>query len=112
MLPEDCPAQVKQHIMKALLLRAFGGQLQDLGVAAKQLAGVAGCGRSLHLISGEHPHLHAGFVERLYGVSRFFLQPIVEEKNGKCTGRGVLVEQNKYICSFSFFIQQSQKHAQ
>lgn len=79
-MPEHCPAQIKQDVMKALLLRALGGQLQDLGVAAKQLAGVARSRGSLHLISGQHPHLHASFVEGLDGVCCFLLQPVVEEK--------------------------------
>lgn len=79
MLPQDRPTEVKQDIMKALLFGAFGGQLQDLGVAVKQLAGVAGRSRRLHLITGQHPHLHAGLVERLDGVCCFFLEPVMEE---------------------------------
>lgn len=82
MLPQDSPAQVKQYIVKALLLGALGGQLQDLGVAVKQLAGVAGCGRCLHLISCQHPHLYAGLVERLDGVCCFFLESVVKEEKG------------------------------
>ena len=75
MLPQDGPAQVEQDVVKALLLGAFGGQLQDLRVAAKQLAGVAGGGRRLHLIAGQHPHLHTRLVERLDGVGCFLLEP-------------------------------------
>lgn len=75
--------------MKALLLGAFGGQLQDLRVAVKQLAGIAGCSRCLHLIPSQHPHLNTGLVERLDGVGRFFLEPGGKEENtdeerGKC----------------------------
>lgn len=81
MLPQDGPAQVKQDVVEALLLGAFGGQLQDLGVATEELAGVAGRRRRLHLISGQHPHLHAGLVERLDGVCRFLLEPVMEETN-------------------------------
>lgn len=78
MLPQDGLAQVEQHIVEALLLCAFGGQLQDLGVAVKQLAGVAGCSGRLHLISSQHPHLHPGLVEGLYGVCCFLLESVVE----------------------------------
>lgn len=79
-LPQDSPAQVEQDIVEALLLSAFGGQLQDLRVAVKQLAGVAGRRRRLHLVAGQHPHLHTCLVERLDGVRRFFLEPVVMEK--------------------------------
>lgn len=72
--PEDHPAQFEQDIVEVLLLHPFGGQLQDVGAAAKQLAGVAGGGRRLHLVSGQNPHLHSRFVERLDGVCRFVLQ--------------------------------------
>lgn len=85
-MPEHCPAQIKQDIVKALLLRALSGQLQDLGVAAEQLAGVARSRCGLHLISGQHPHLHASFVERLNGVCCFLLQPVVEEKQWSMKG--------------------------
>lgn len=81
-LPQDSPAQVEQDIVEALLLSAFGGQLQDLRVAVKQLAGVAGRRRRLHLVAGQHPHLHTCLVERLDGVRRFFLEPVVMEKAG------------------------------
>lgn len=77
MLPEYGPAQVKQDIMKALLLCAFGGQFQDLCVAVKQLAGIAGCCCCFHLISSQHPHLHACLMERLDGVCCFFLEPVM-----------------------------------
>lgn len=72
-LPQDSPTQVKQDIVKALLLSAFGSQLQDLGVAVKQLAGIASCGRRLHLVTSQHPNLHTCLVERLNGVCRLFL---------------------------------------
>lgn len=74
-LPQDGPAQVEQDVVKALLLSALGGKLQDLRVAVEQLAGVAGGCRRLHLVAGEHPHLHASLVERLNGVGRFLLEP-------------------------------------
>lgn len=87
-LPQDSPAQVKQHVVKALLLSAFGGQLQDLGVAVKQLAGVAGCSCRLHLISSQNPHFYAGFVERLNGVCCFFLESVVKESEKTDKERG------------------------
>lgn len=65
--------------MKALLLRALGGQLQDLCVAVKQLAGVAGCCSCLHLVTSQHPHLNACLVQRLYGIGCFFLKPVVRK---------------------------------
>lgn len=74
-MPEDRPAQLKQDIVKALLLRPLGGELQDLGAAAEQLAGVASRGRRLHLVAGQHPHLHTRLVERLDGICSLFLQP-------------------------------------
>lgn len=83
MLPQDGPAQVKQDVVEALLLGALGGQLQDLGVAMEELAGVAGCSRRLHLVAGQHPHLHAGLVERLNSVRCFFLEPFVERRQRK-----------------------------
>lgn len=74
MLPEDGSAQIKQDIVKALLLCALGGQLQDLRVAVEELAGIASGGCRLHLVTGQHPHLHSSFVEGLNGVCRFFLE--------------------------------------
>ncbi len=79
-LPQDGPAQVKQDVVEALLLCAFGGQLQDLGVPVKQLTSVAGRGSRLHLITGQHPHFHTCLVERLNGVRCFFLESVVIQR--------------------------------
>lgn len=49
-LPDHRPVQLKKHIVQTLFLCAFLGQLEDLGAAAEQFAGVAGCSGCLHLV--------------------------------------------------------------
>jgi len=62
-LPQNGPVQFEQHVVEALLLGAFLGQLQDLGAAVEQLAGVAGRRRRLHLVPRQDPDFHPGLVQ-------------------------------------------------
>lgn len=74
-LSENRPVQFEQNIVQTLLLCAFLGQLQDLGAAPEQLAGVAGRRRRLHLVACQDPNFHPGLVQRLDGVRSFLLEP-------------------------------------
>lgn len=49
--------------MKALLFRAFLGELQDLGGATEQLASVASSRRRLHLVPRQDPNFHPSLVQ-------------------------------------------------
>lgn len=81
MLPEDGSAQIKQDIMKTLLLRPFGGQLQDLGVGVEKLAGIAGRCCCFHLVSSQDPNLNTSLVQRLNSVCSFVLKSVAKKKN-------------------------------
>lgn len=80
MLPEDGSAQIKQDIMKTLLLRPFGGQLQDLGVGVEKLAGIAGRCCCFHLVSSQDPNLNTSLVQRLNSVCSFVLKSVAKKK--------------------------------
>lgn len=73
MLPQDGSAQVEKHIVQAMLLRPFRGQLQDLRAPAEQLAGVTCSSCRLHLVTSKDPDLHACLVQGLNGVGCFVL---------------------------------------
>lgn len=62
-LSEYSPVELEQDVVQTLLLRAFLGQLQDLGAAAEQLAGVACSRRRLHLVACQDPNLHPSLVQ-------------------------------------------------
>lgn len=74
-LSDHRPVQLKEHIVQTLFLRAFLGQLEDLGAAAEQFAGVAGGSGRLHLVPREDPDLHPCLVQGLDGVGCLLLEP-------------------------------------
>ena len=72
---QDGLAQLEEHVVQTLLLQPLGGDLEQLRIPAEELAGVAGGGCCLHLVTREHPHLDARLLQGLDGVGRLLLQP-------------------------------------
>lgn len=80
---------LQQQLMEPILLpftlaHRPGCQLQQLSAGLEEPAGVAGGLGSFHLVSCQHPDLHASCVQGLDGLCQLLLQPASRSKASLC----------------------------